>query len=157
MQKKYMCFMGVALALLFMLSACSGQATAQPSPQTNDLQIQALPEVSKPGEGGDPGAAPAGDAPGAAYPASPASDAAASDVSGAYPALADGMEVGWQQAVGLLQSGLVTRVVQRHDLTVHLTLKDGRTLQTREPAIDAILQAVDACGDPCQGIMIATE
>ncbi len=38
-----------------------------------------------------------------------------------------------------------------------LTLKDGRVVQTVESQIDAVIVAVNDCGEPCRDIVIATE
>ena len=51
----------------------------------------------------------------------------------------DGSDIPWPQAVQLLQHCEVDSVFQLHDLTVSMTLKDGRTLHTVEPHIDAVI------------------
>jgi heat shock protein HslJ len=66
-------------------------------------------------------------------------------------------EVSWEEALVLLNSGEVEGVFQTHALDVELQLKDGRWLHTVEPTIDAIFTAVDECGEPCAGIVLATE
>lgn len=143
-----------AVFLLLALPACSAWPAAQPAPE--ETQILTLPEVSSPNPqsyppAGQPSNPPAGEA----YP--PAAQPAAGQDSLAYPELTDGSEISWDQALGLLRSGQVTRVSQRHDLTVALTLQDGRTLQTLEPEIDAILKEIETCGDFCRNIRVATE
>ena len=65
--------------------------------------------------------------------------------------------VDWETAVSLLNSGEVVEIFQTHSLDVTLTLVDGRTVQTVEPAIDDIFAAIEACGDPCSNIVMATE
>lgn len=65
--------------------------------------------------------------------------------------------VDWPTAVSLLQSGQVEQVVQLHNLTVTLTLKDGQQVKTVEPVIDAIFDEIQACGAPCSNIILATE
>jgi hypothetical protein len=74
-----------------------------------------------------------------------------------YPELKDGDVLTWEQAVGAILSGQVTKVAQTHDLKVYITLKDGRTLETTEPAIDDVIQLVKSCGDTCKEIRVATE
>lgn len=74
-----------------------------------------------------------------------------------YPGVQDGAEVYWEQAVAMILNGEVTQVMQTHDLKVYLTLKDGRTLFSIEPAIDDVMRIIESCGDPCKAIMIATE
>lgn len=66
-------------------------------------------------------------------------------------------QISWEEALSLLNSGEVTAIFQTHSLSVTLTLKDGRTLRTVEPAIDDIFAAVEACGEPCADIALATE
>jgi putative hemolysin len=66
-------------------------------------------------------------------------------------------EVSWDTAVDLISGGYVEMVAQLHDLTVELHLKDGRSLSTLEPAIDVVFAVVEACGDGCSDIVLATE
>jgi hypothetical protein len=79
----------------------------------------------------------------------------ASCASSALPA--DGAEISWEQAVELLHDGQVTAVFQTHALDVTLTLVNGANVHTVEPSIDAIFHEIDACGQPCADIAIATE
>ena len=65
--------------------------------------------------------------------------------------------VDWETAVSILNSGEVAQIFQTHSLDVTLTLADGRIIQTVEPAIDDIFTAVQACGEPCVKIIMATE
>lgn len=74
-----------------------------------------------------------------------------------YPELNDGDVIEWTNVAGLVYTGLVTKVVQTHDLKVYLTLEDGRTLLSTEPAIDDILRIVESCGEMCADIRVATE
>ena len=74
-----------------------------------------------------------------------------------YPDLNDGDSIEWVQVPGLLNFGLVTKVVQTHDLLVYFTLQDGRTLQAVEPEIDEIVRQIEACGEMCKDIRFATE
>lgn len=66
-------------------------------------------------------------------------------------------QISWEEALALLNSGEVVSIFQAHSLSVMLTLKDGRTLHTIEPAIDDIFAAVEACGEPCADIALMTE
>ncbi len=74
-----------------------------------------------------------------------------------YPDLKDGDTIEWYSTTELILGGLVTKVVQSHDLTVYVTLKDGRTFKTFEPAIDDVIKVIEACGDKCKDIEVATE
>ena len=65
--------------------------------------------------------------------------------------------VDWNQAIELLKSGRVTVVVQLHDLSVTLTTVDGGKFSTRQPAIDAILAAIDTHAPNAAAIVVATE
>ena len=65
--------------------------------------------------------------------------------------------VDWETAVSILESGDVVEIFQTHSLDVTLTLVDGRVIKTVEPAIDDIFTAIDDCGEPCEGILMATE
>jgi hypothetical protein len=99
-------------------------------------------------------------APGGAYPGSgayPSLSGTAGQTGSLYPWYLEGTDIGWEQAVALINNSEVSKVVQAHDLKVTITLKDGRTLTATEPAIDQVLQVIQACGDPCKDIQVATE
>jgi hypothetical protein len=66
-------------------------------------------------------------------------------------------QVDWPTAVSLLHTGQVDMVVQLHNLTVTLTMKDGQQVKTVEPTIDAIFDEIQICGAPCSNITLATE
>jgi hypothetical protein len=76
---------------------------------------------------------------------------------GLYPGYADGAIITWEHAIAMVLNGEVASVTQDHQLNVILTLNDGRTLTTTEPAIDEIINVIRSCGDPCKDITIATE
>lgn len=79
-------------------------------------------------------------------------------LSACAPALpGDGATISWQAAISLLNDGQVTMVFQAHSLEVTMTLKNGATVKTLEPYIDAIFEEIQACGAPCAGIAQATE
>ncbi len=66
-------------------------------------------------------------------------------------------EVAWEEALAVLNSGEVEQAFQTHALDVALKLKNGRWLHTIEPTNGALFTAIDECGEPCAGVMIATE
>jgi hypothetical protein len=66
-------------------------------------------------------------------------------------------EVDWETAVAIIHSGQVEMIAQLHSLDVALTMKDGSSIHTIEPFIDAVFQEVDKCGKPCSTIILATE
>lgn len=66
-------------------------------------------------------------------------------------------EVLWETAVEILNSGEVETVVQLHNLEVTLVLKDGTSINTVEPIVDAIFEEVDKYGQPCENLILATE
>lgn len=68
-----------------------------------------------------------------------------------------GEDVSWAEAKELILAGEVEQVTQLHSLEVTLHMKDGRRLVTTEPAIDAVFDVVDACGEPCADVVLATE
>jgi hypothetical protein len=65
--------------------------------------------------------------------------------------------VSWDEAIRILNSGVVEQVFQAHSLDVTLSLKDGRSVHTKEPGIDDIFDEVEKCGEPCKDILVATE
>lgn len=66
-------------------------------------------------------------------------------------------QVSWDRARALILSGQVEQVTQLHSLEVTLQLRDGTQLVTTEPEIDAVFEAVDACGEPCSDMVLITE
>jgi len=74
-----------------------------------------------------------------------------------YPGMNDGDTIDWDLVSGLVYAGYVSKIVQTHDLKVYLTLKDGRTFLTAEPAIDEIIKMIEACGETCEDVRLATE
>jgi hypothetical protein len=66
-------------------------------------------------------------------------------------------EIPWDEARELILAGEVEQVTQLHSLEVTLELEDGRRLVTTEPAIDDVFDVVDACGEPCADMILATE
>ena len=66
-------------------------------------------------------------------------------------------EVSWEEAVELLYTGDVVGVTQLHNLTVTLEMDDGSLVKTIEPEIDAIFYEIEKCGQPCEGMWLATE
>jgi hypothetical protein len=65
--------------------------------------------------------------------------------------------VPWEEAIKVLQTGQVTRVIQTHQLYVSLWLKNGSVITTKEPNIYAISYELSKCGDPCKNIVFGTE
>ena len=65
--------------------------------------------------------------------------------------------VSWNEAIRILNGGEVEQVVQLHSHGVTLILKDGRSINTKEPAIDDIFDEVKKCGNPCKNIDVITE
>ncbi|MCX6621825.1 MAG: hypothetical protein NTY38_12265 [Acidobacteria bacterium] len=75
--------------------------------------------------------------------------------------LSSGLKTGdtipWRNVQALLNSGEIVEVGQTHSLKVTLTFKDGRSVATTEPRIDAVFAAIKSCGRVCGRIPIATE
>jgi hypothetical protein len=92
----------------------------------------------------------------AAYPG-PIAPAMTAQAAPVLPDLKDGASVEWAQVQAIIFSGQVVQVGQTHDLNVTITLKDGRTFKTVEPAIDDVINLVKTCGDLCKGVRIATQ
>lgn len=102
---------------------------------------------------------PAAAYPDPSYPAvSPEAEADAdASAAGMYPAIMDGDIIRWEQVVSLIQNQEVAKIVQSHDLSLLVTLVDGRTLTATQTQIDAVLEVIRTCGDPCKDIAVATE
>jgi hypothetical protein len=125
----------ILLATL-LISACSGVAGT-----TQETPAQPAQEYPYPGQGEE------------LAPQPPPTFAGGNP----YPELNDGDEIPWPQAIGMIMTGMVTNVVQTHDMKVMVTIQDGRTFMTLEPAIDEVMRVIEQCGDPCKNITVATE
>jgi hypothetical protein len=146
----------LGLFLLLFAAACQPSV---PTPTAEPQQIEATP--SQPPvptvaltETAEPEVEPAPTEPSEteSYPA-PVSPATTR--SAAYPEPSE--EISWDEAEGLILEGQVAQVFQSHLLRVVLVLKDGRTIETVEPAIDEVFRAIEACGDPCADVVQITE
>lgn len=121
--------------------------------QTSSTEQAALPSEAAPGayptqEAGEPQAYPTGEI---------APLSAEQTGSFIYPELKDGDAIEWSQVPGLINSGLITKVVQTGDLKVYMTIADGRTLATTQPALDEIQKIISNCGQACKDLSFATE
>ena len=163
----------IILILMFVLTACqlfssemspatevasteapaAPPASAYPPPQAGENNAYPSPLPLAYPQPGSTVLTPGG---GQAYP-SPAAQSLTLQTAPVYPELADGAEVAWSQVHDIIFSGQVEKISQTHDLNVYITLKDGRTFKTVEPAIDDVIKLIKACGDLCKDIRIATE
>jgi len=137
--------LSIGLLFVFALSAC------QSTPSAPTQAPPAAPTAY-------PGPAQGYPVPDQGYP-SPAQGypAPLQNPPSAYPGPQAGGEIPWDQVQAKISSGEVTKVMQTHDLKIVLTLNDGTTLTTVEPQIDAIMQMIKQCGDPCKNILVSTE
>ncbi|MBI5879953.1 MAG: hypothetical protein HZB53_20080 [Chloroflexi bacterium] len=65
--------------------------------------------------------------------------------------------VAWSDAEALILAGQASEIMQTHALEVTLWLKDGRTVVSTEPRIDAALAVIRRCGAACANTRYATE
>jgi hypothetical protein len=73
------------------------------------------------------------------------------------PTTGDSSVITWDKAVELINSGDVKQVSQTHSLDVTLDMINGEVYKTIEPSIDEVFKVIDACGDPCKDMILATE
>lgn len=75
-----------------------------------------------------------------------------------YPGPGEGgTPVEWEEATRLILEGKVAQVTSFDNLMVIMVLKDGETVNTRQPTLDAVLDVIDECGDLCKDIELLTE
>ncbi len=66
--------------------------------------------------------------------------------------------VSWDEAMRILNSGQVQRIMQTHNLEVIFTLQNGRIIHTKEHEIDEIFDEIEKCGNSCKYVSeIATQ
>lgn len=151
----------VIVTLAFLLTAC------QPAPATPTSEPAVATEApaaatATPVEAAYPyPVEPQTTAPGGeeSYPAPQGQSVESTGGESAYPV--PGSEqatiIRWEEAQDLLVEGRVVQVTQLHNLTVFLTLEDGSMVQTIEPNIDDVFEAIEQCGEACADIAVATE
>ncbi len=66
-------------------------------------------------------------------------------------------ELGWEDAVELLEECQVKEIVQAHSLDVALVLHDDSRVLTKEPEIDEVIKIADQYSDECGQPTIGTE
>jgi hypothetical protein len=77
------------------------------------------------------------------------------NVPAPYPGPGEGgTAVEWDEATRLILAGEVAQLTQYDNLMVMMILRDGKTVNTRQPAMDAVLDLIDECGDLCADIEI---
>jgi hypothetical protein len=75
----------------------------------------------------------------------------------------DGLEptdiphVSWAELESLILSGQAVMVAETHSNWAIVTLRNGRSVTSREPEQGAVFRVVERCGSRCSGIGIAIE
>jgi hypothetical protein len=75
----------------------------------------------------------------------------------------DGLEptdvphVSWAEIEALILSGEVLVAAETHSNWAILTLRDGRSVASREPERGAVFRLIERCGALCRGMGIAIE
>jgi hypothetical protein len=75
----------------------------------------------------------------------------------------DGLEpvdiphVSWAELERLILGGQAVMVAETHSNWAIVTLRDGRSIASKEPERGAVFRIVSRCGQPCAGIGIAIE
>jgi hypothetical protein len=65
--------------------------------------------------------------------------------------------VSWAELEALILSGKAAMVAETHSNWAIVTLRDGRSVTSREPERGAVFRIVERCGSRCAGIGIAIE
>jgi hypothetical protein len=65
--------------------------------------------------------------------------------------------VTWAEIEALILSGAVLVAAETHSNWAILTLRDGRSVASREPERGAVFRLIERCGAPCRGMGIAIE
>jgi hypothetical protein len=140
--KKKLIIMALLLVQSMQLTAC-GDADSAQSPNEDS----SLPQEMIPDENMDTPDIGEGQTPSGIMEDSGDQDTTPSEYS----------EVSWDEALTILNNGDVRLVSQSHDLQVSLLLKNGRTITTTQPRIDAIFEAIRACGETCSDVIQMSE
>jgi hypothetical protein len=74
-----------------------------------------------------------------------------------YPEIENNTNINWFQAEAMVLNGEVAKIVLLQDLNVQLMLKDGRLLNSIQPAADSVTQTIEACGELCSATEVGQE
>jgi len=74
-----------------------------------------------------------------------------------YPEIENNTNNNWFQAEAMILNGEVAKIVLLQDLNVQLMLKDGRLLNSIQPAADSVTQTIEACGESCSATEVGQE
>ncbi len=74
-----------------------------------------------------------------------------------YPEIENNTNINWFQAEAMVLNGEVAKIVLLQDLNVQLMLKDGRLLNSIQPAADSVTQTIEACGELCSAMEVGQE
>ena len=134
-----------------LLTGCSGIGTTGENIEEVPVQGQGYPPPSSVVEPSDPSGA---------YP--PPGQVAIEPAPGVsaynpYPGPVDASQIEWEKAIEMIKSGQVERIVQNGIAKLAIFLKDGTVVVTTEPVMDAVLQVIQDCGDPCKMLVISNE
>jgi hypothetical protein len=66
-------------------------------------------------------------------------------------------EIAWEDVAHLLATGEVVSVTQSRSLDVVLLTSGGSYLSTVEPRDGDIFRLAEECGEPCEGVALASE
>ncbi len=135
----------VVFALL--LAACQPAPSAVDTPPAREAPVE--PAATQPAPQPEAEAYPAPNEAGAA-------EELAAAGSGAYPGIADGSQILWEQAVTLIENAEVENITIAGD-TATINLIDGRTLTVPIPAGLDFQRIIESCGEPCSGVQVTTE
>jgi len=134
--------MVLVLGSVVLLTGCS------PSPAPVQTQAPALTQESP---------VPATESPtqpAEAYPAPGAEPTTAGAPSMLYPEPKSGDEVTWPMAYAMIMNGEVTKVIGASSDKFTMTLRDGRSLVSPQPAPGDVSLVIKNCGQPCAAIQV---
>lgn len=144
MKSRWTLILGVGLLIL--LAACNSTpatsvATEQATAPANPTQELAATTYPGPGQGSS------------SYPGPAVITNTQSQSGSLYPGPKSGDTIAWDQATSLISNQEVASVSETGTKVV-LNLKDGRSLNTNEPASGDLQKFLQSCGQRCQEIKV---
>jgi hypothetical protein len=144
MKSRWTLILGVGLLIL--LAACN-------STPTTSVATEQAPAPANPTQGVAATTYPGPGQASSSYPEPAVITNTQSQSASLYPGPKSGDTIAWDQAVSLIFNQEVTSVSETGTKVV-LDLKDGRSLNTNEPATGDLQKLLQSCGQRCQNIKV---
>lgn len=74
-----------------------------------------------------------------------------------YPEIENNSAINWFKAEAMILNGEVSEILVKADLSLQLSLKDGRLLTSAQPAADSVATTIEQCAEKCSATLVKAE